>query len=110
MTRRLLVLLCVGCISLVSTASVFAAARPALTRADAENKSSTDALNKWKATLTFEEGCTGPFENVKGKTQWACYGSLSGGPQNGKFWQINLDPFGTITFERLCATKCPGHP
>jgi hypothetical protein len=100
--------LCVGCISLVAAAPVFAGARPALTQGQAGTISRNDAIAKWKPAVLSAPPCVGPFENVKGKTQWACYGFLEGGPQGGKHFQINLDPFGTIVFERLCASKCPG--
>jgi hypothetical protein len=42
------------------------------------------------------ERCEGPYENVRGKTQWACFGHDTGG--GGFHWQINVGPFGELTY------------
>jgi hypothetical protein len=46
------------------------------------------------------QGCHGPYENVRGKTQWATYPRLrynvDGHESNA---QVNVDPYGTITYE-----------
>jgi hypothetical protein len=47
----------------------------------------------WQATGEY---CTGPYENVKGRTQWACYGKNEGGWK----WQVNVDPYGSQTYAR----------
>lgn len=51
----------------------------------------------WGGTATTEY-CTGPYGNGKthGETQWACFGKDSGG--GGFRWQINVDPWGELTF------------
>jgi hypothetical protein len=40
--------------------------------------------------------CEGPFENREGHTQWACYGTDSGGFD----WQVNVGPYGEETYSR----------
>lgn len=111
MMKRLMLLVCVGCAALIVAASAFAGARPALTRANAESRSSVDAANIWGGQVyKIAPSCTGPYENVKGRTQWACYGGFETGAHAGEYWQINLDPYGTITFDRTCTSKCPGDP
>lgn len=49
--------------------------------------------------LSWWQGCHGPYENVKGKTQWATYPrvryNVNGTTHNG---QVNVDPYGTETF------------
>lgn len=62
-----------------------------------------DAEDKWAGALGWAstERCEGPFENVEYKTQWACYGHLWTYLGAGEGWQINLDPYGHITYEHL---------
>lgn len=112
MKRLLLPFLFVACVSLIVAGPVFGKARPALTREGAEIRAAPKAAEKWGGFASYysSPACTGPYENVEHKTQWACYGILEGGSHSGKYWQINLDPYGTITFERLCSSKCPGSP
>jgi hypothetical protein len=98
----------VVCLALVTIGGTEEAS--ALTKNGAELKASQLAVKKWSATVIGEEPCVGEFENVKGKTQWACYGILYNGPYAYKYWQINLDPYGTDVFDRLCTNKCPGSP
>ncbi len=107
MRRFLIILMCVSCLPLAAASTALG-----FNELQAKWEAATYAHNKWggNAAWYVEHPCTGPFENVKGKTQWACYGKMSEGTQNGKFFQINVDPFGTLTFERLCSSKCPGSP
>src|ERR1700733_13505320 len=103
MKRVISLLLAISCMSMVLVPSAFAGARPALTKGDAENKAPVKAANKWGGQVWWRTGkeCAGPFENVAGHTQYACYGGFETGGHAGQYWQINLDPFGTITFERI---------
>ena len=43
------------------------------------------------------EYCTGPYENVRGRTQWACYGHMK---YKCLYWQVNVDPYGNLTYIR----------
>jgi len=90
--KRLLLL--IGVLALLLGASVTPAS--ALTRAGA-----AEAAEYW-ATVDYGGGawsvthCTGPYENVKGKTQWACYGyNKNGGCED---FQINVGPYGEQTY------------
>jgi hypothetical protein len=47
----------------------------------------------------YIEECTGPYENVEGKTQWACYGRGDGEARcQGTGWQANVGPYGELTY------------
>ncbi len=74
--------------------------------AGAWEQAENDAQNKWAGREFFSpeartERCEGPFENVKGKTQYACYGEIVGNVGINATWQINLDPYGKITYEHI---------
>jgi len=103
------VLLCLSCLALVAVAPAYGGARPALTKEHAEIGSNIDAQAIWKGSSAFDR-CTGPYENGHGKTQWACYGRMTSGGHVNQYWQINLDAYEEVTFDRLCGTttKCPG--
>jgi hypothetical protein len=113
MKRLILLFSCTMCVSLLAAGPVLGRARPALTQGGAEASAATKAAGKWGGFAYYysNPGCKGPYENVEGKTQWACYGRLEGGGNSGKYWQINVDPYGNISGEeRLCSSKCPGSP
>ncbi len=105
--KRILITICVACLSLVVAAPAFA-----YTERHAESEAETYAHNKWggNAAVYANPACTGEFENVEGKTQWACYGKMKEGSENGKYFQVNIGPFGEDVFDRLCSSKCPGSP
>lgn len=106
--RKTLAVFCVVATSLLGAASLATAAptaghaRPALTKGQAEGvtlewvayfeQSGEWPLSLGEPHLPYE--CRGPFENVKGKTQWACLGHFS----TGKNWQVNVDPYGTWVY------------
>ncbi len=90
-TRRLLVVLGV-CAALLA---VSAATASALTYEGALEYSQYWAQKYWGGS-EIAQYCTGPYENKRGKTQWACYGYNQ---DNCWTWQINLDPYGTVTYD-----------
>jgi hypothetical protein len=99
-------MLAVALTALAFSASIStAAAKPNLCKtscggsAGAEEIAKSDAESLW-GYKAFSDGCTGPYENVKGKTQWACYGFLENGAEEDPGYQINLGPYGEITYDR----------
>ncbi len=85
--------------------AVAAVPASALTRSGAEEWSIYWANRDFYASAWAVSHCTGPYENVKGHTQWACYGfNMNGGCQE---WQINVGPYGEQTYHRglYCETK-----
>jgi hypothetical protein len=91
-------MLCV--VSITTVAAFAAAASPAsaLTRSGAEEWSIYWASRDFGGGAWAIRYCTGPYENVKGKTQWACHGfDMNGGCRE---WQINVDPYGSQTYHR----------
>lgn len=90
--RRLILMLSV--LALVAC-SVAAPSALAYTKAQAEGRSLEDAQNKWGGTATLK-GCSASGKNEKGVAQYYCNGNLNFGAEE---WKINLDPYGTITYE-----------
>jgi hypothetical protein len=89
--RRLLSVLAVA----AALCAVGAVSASALTYAGAAERSTYLATQWWGGGEVFQY-CTGPYENVRGKTQYACYG------YNQNYclhWQINLDPYGSVTYQ-----------
>jgi hypothetical protein len=49
------------------------------------------------------ERCKKYNTNEEYVTQWACWGSV---PAEGLYWQVNLDPYGHVTYgPYFCSTK-----
>lgn len=73
--------------------------KPDLTKAGAESRAQEWAEYDWSASAGTTR-CTGPYENVRGHTQWACYGIFVNGPMNEE-WQVNVGPYGEQTYHVL---------
>jgi hypothetical protein len=100
-------------IALVASAMLFAsssalAAKPQLCKhescggkAGAWEQAEKDARSKWGGVgvSVFTTSCSNEYENVPEKTQFACYGSAYFEGVQIFTWQINLDPYGNITYQ-----------
>ncbi|HWJ50632.1 MAG TPA: hypothetical protein VNR42_06400 [Solirubrobacteraceae bacterium] len=89
------------CVALLTALVVSVAAAPsasALTYAGAQEWSRhwAEVDSGW---LSNEPRCEGPFENVKGKTQWACYANFVNHGYLG--WQVNVGPYGEQTYHHF---------
>jgi hypothetical protein len=67
----------------------------AYTEPQALARAEEDAQNKWGGTATIKE-CVNSGKNQEGVAQWYCNGTVNFSEE----WKINLDPYGTITYEK----------
>jgi hypothetical protein len=99
-TLALPVLLAMAALSSVPAASIAAGIKPQLCEYEkcGGSPSALEAATVHAASdfggFASGEYCTGPYENVVGKTQYACYGSDT----NGFTWQVNVGPDGEQTY------------
>jgi hypothetical protein len=72
--------------------------KPLLTAHGALADAEADAYYFWAGEGLIAAGswCAGPYENVRYKTQWACYGKFLQSIE--PYWQVNLDPYGYVTY------------
>lgn len=112
MGRKLIVVLAIMALTVAGTAATANAAtpppgvfgpaliKPDLTRGNALEIAVSDAYFFWAGQgFTENNFCNGEYENVRHKTQWACYGEFTEAPYpSSPYWQINLDPYGEVTY------------
>lgn len=74
--------------------------KPDLTNSNAVEIAVSDAYFFWAGQgPSIYNFCNGPYENVRHKTQWACYGEMTESRYpSSPYWQINLDPYGEVTY------------
>jgi hypothetical protein len=93
---RTIRVLCATLCVFAAVLSVSAVSASALTRGGAEEWSISWAYQDYGGGAWEINYCTGPYENVRGHTQWACYGhDINGGCRE---WQINVGPYGEQTY------------
>jgi hypothetical protein len=95
--KRFIVTLCaIAMMGLSSVSTAGAVIKPGYTWANAFGRTYELANNHWFGhAVEWPYECRGPYENVKGKTQWACFGEMDA-HEHG--WQVNIDPYGTATY------------
>jgi hypothetical protein len=99
--KKVLIMLGVLAVLALGGTSASAASTPAhtikpyLTYNGALSRAAYLASEDWGRPAEGEY-CTGPYENVRHHTQWACYGYFTDGGTGS--WQVNVDPYGEQTY------------
>jgi hypothetical protein len=80
--------------------------KPAYTHENAKIRSHEwaqyDNREHWhltQASPDYPYECRGPYENVVGKTQWACFGYFENAGSDE--WQVNIEPYGEQVYYAL---------